>query len=208
MVRADSVYFERKFAMRVSYTPEQKARAIEVYNETRSYAETLRRLGYPSWHVLFGWVRDPGPKPKLRRPDAPAKRYGWELKRLAVEKVASDLLIKDVANELDVANCATIYERIRKWRMEGDMRLMSKREQVEAGVFKTRAQLEAALPDVVAEPKRLAAWLMAEKAVLERELELAKQSPSGIPGKPSNKAKARSLTSPGACYRSRCPSRP
>ena len=39
--------------MRASYTPEQKARAIEVCNETRSYAETIRRLGCPSRHVLF-----------------------------------------------------------------------------------------------------------------------------------------------------------
>ena len=69
--------------------------------------------------------------------------------------------------------------------------LMSKREQVEAGAYKTRAQLEAALPDDVAELKRLAARLMAEKAVLERELELAKKSPGGIPGKLPNKAKAK-----------------
>ena len=33
--------------MRVSYTPEQKARAVEVYNETKSYAKTIRILGYP-----------------------------------------------------------------------------------------------------------------------------------------------------------------
>ena len=51
---------------------------------------------------------------------------------------------------------------------------MGKKGQVEAGVYKTRAQLEAALPDDVAELKRLTAKLMAEKAVLERELELAK----------------------------------
>ena len=176
--------------MRVSYTPEQKARAIEVYNETKSYAKTLRILGYPSRHVLFDWVRNPGPKPKPKLPGRPAKRYGWELKSLAVSKVLDGADIKLVAEELGVTNYATIYEWIRKWRTGGDVGLMSKREQLEAGAYKTRAQLEAALPDDVGELKRLAASLMAEKAVLERELELAKKSPGGIPGKLPNRAKA------------------
>ena len=177
--------------MRVSYTPEQKAKAIKAYNETKSYAKTIRMLGYPSRHVLFDWVRNPGPKPKPKSPCKPAKRYGWELKKLAVEKVANGQDIKSVANQLGVVNYATIYEWIRKWRKEGNVGLMSKREQVEAGAYRTRAQLEAALPDDVGELKRLAAKLMAEKAVLERELELAKKSPGGIPEKLPNRAKAR-----------------
>lgn len=90
-----------------------------------------------------------------------------------------------------MVNYATVYEWIRKWRTEGDVGLMSKRERIEAGAYKTRAQLEAALPDDVDELKRLAARLMTEKAVLERELELAKKSPGGIPGKLPNKSKAK-----------------
>lgn len=177
--------------MRVSYTPEQKARAIEVYNKTKSYAKTIRMLGYPSRHVLFDWVRNPGPKPKPKSPGKPAKRYGWELKKLAVEEVADGQDIRSVADQLGVVNYATVYEWIRKWRTEGDVGLMSKRERIEAGAYKTRAQLEAALPDDVDELKRLAARLMTEKAVLERELELAKKSPGGIPGKLPNKSKAK-----------------
>lgn len=83
--------------MRVSYTPEQKAKAIEVYNETKSYAKTLRILGYPSRHVLFDWVKNPGSKPKPKQPERPAKRYAWELKGLAVAKVLSGGDIKLVA---------------------------------------------------------------------------------------------------------------
>ena len=177
--------------MRISYTPAQKARAVEVYNETRSYAKTLRMLGYPSRHVLFDWVKNPEPKPKPKQPERPAKRYGWELKSLAVSKVLDGADIKKVAEELGVTNYATIYEWIRKWRTGGDVGLMSRKEQIEAGTYKTRAQLEAALPDDVGELKRLAASLMAEKAVLERELELAKKSPGGIPGKLPSRAKAR-----------------
>lgn len=106
-----------------------------------------------------------------------------------------------------MANRATVYEWIRKWRVEGGVKLMGKKGQVEAGVYKTRAQLEAALPDDVAELKRLTAKLMAEKAVLERPAGAGKTSGS-IPGKLPNKAKAKSLTSSGTGYRSRCPSRP
>ncbi|MBQ3282817.1 MAG: transposase, partial [Atopobiaceae bacterium] len=168
--------------MRISYTPAQKARAVEVYNETKSYAKTLRMLGYPSRHVLFDWVKNPGPKPKPKQSERPAKRYCWELKSLAVSKVLDGADIKRVAEELGVTNYATIYEWIRKWRTGGDVGLMSRKEQIEAGAYKTRAQLEAALPDDVGELKRLAVSLMAEKAVLERELELAKKSPGGIPG--------------------------
>ncbi|WP_164470998.1 IS3 family transposase [Gordonibacter sp. Marseille-P4307] len=140
---------------------------------------------------MFDWVRNPGPKPKPESPGKPAKRYGWELKKLAVEEVANGQDIRSVADQLGVVNYATVHEWIRKWRTEGDVGLMGKREQIEAGAYKTRAQLEAALPDGVDELKRLAARLTTEKAVLERELELAKKSPGGIPGKLPNKSKAK-----------------
>ena len=160
--------------MRVSYTPEQKIKAIEVYEETRSYAKTIRILGYPSRHVLFDWVRDPNPKPKPARPANPTKRYSWDLKKLAVIRVIGGHDIRSVADELGITNYANIYGWIRRWRTEGDAGLMSKRERIEAGTYKTKAQLEAALPDDPEELRRLAAKLMVENAVLEQELELAK----------------------------------
>ena len=100
--------------MRISYTPAQKARAVEVYNETRSYAKTLRMLGYPSRHVLFDWVKNPEPKPKPKQPERPAKRYGWELKSLAVSKVLDGADIKKVAEELGVTN--SYVHRGVKWQ--------------------------------------------------------------------------------------------
>lgn len=160
--------------MKVSYTQDQRDLARSVYEETKSYAKTIRILGYPSRHVLFDWVRNPEPKKKPKRPEAPAKRYGWKLKALAVERVSSGEDIREVASELGVTNYATIYEWLRKWRSEGSVGLMSKREKIEEGVFRTRAQMESSLPDDAAELKKIAARLMAEKAVLERELELAK----------------------------------
>lgn len=177
--------------MKVSYTPEQKAKAIATYKKVGSYSKALRILGYPSRHVLFEWVKNPGPKPKPRKPDGRPRRYGWELKKAAVEKVIAGQDIRGVATELGIVNHASIYEWIRKWRTEGDLGLMSKKEMIEAGVYRTRAQLEAALPDDVAELKRMAASLIAEKAVLEKELELAKKFPGGIPGKLPARARAR-----------------
>lgn len=51
--------------------------------------------------------------------------------------------------------------------------------------------MERALPDDMAELKRLAAELMVERAMLERELELVKKDVGVIPGQLSNLCKTR-----------------
>ena len=66
---------------------------------------------------------------------------------------------------------------------------MSKKEKLELGIYKTRAQLKDSLPDDINELKNLAAKLIAEKAVLEQELELVKKSEGSIPGKTASKTK-------------------
>ncbi|WP_244303281.1 hypothetical protein [Leucobacter coleopterorum] len=53
---------------------------------------------------------------------------------------------------------------------------MSRAEKAKADGFPTRASLERGLPDDVDELKRLAADLMVQRAVLERELELVKKT--------------------------------
>lgn len=50
--------------------------------------------------------------------------------------------------------------------MHGEEGLMSKKEKVDRGIYKTKAQLVKSLPDDVSELKELAAKLMVEKAVL------------------------------------------
>lgn len=177
--------------MKKIYTPEQKAMAVRTYDELKSYSATLRLLGYPSRHVLFDWVRSPGPKPKPKRPEGPAKRYTWETKKTAILRVMGGDDIRDVAADLGVTNSATIYEWVHRWRMGGDIGLMSRKEQMESGTYKTRAQLEAALPDDVGQLKKLAAELMARNAVLERELDYSKKHPGGIPGKLPAKVRTR-----------------
>lgn len=169
--------------MRITYTIEQKRKAVQTYKKLGSFTKTIRKLGYPSNHVLCEWVRNGIEVRKPRKPNAPSKRYDWRLKHEAVSRVLSGENIKDVAEALKVTNCATIYEWVRYFRERGTIALMSKKEQIEAGIYKTRAQLKKSLPDDPEELKDIAARLLAEKAVLEQELELAKKSPGGIPEK-------------------------
>ncbi len=68
---------------------------------------------------------------------------------------------------------------------------MSKAEKAQADGFPTRASLERDLPDDVHELKRLAADLMVQRAVLERELELVKKDVGVIPGQLTNLHKTR-----------------
>ncbi|WP_306792738.1 hypothetical protein [Collinsella ureilytica] len=90
--------------MKVSYTQEQRAKAVKVYRKTKSFAQTIRILGYPSRHILFDWVKHPNPKPKSKQPRTPAKRYSWQLKRLAVAKVISGQDIKEIAYKLGIVS--------------------------------------------------------------------------------------------------------
>lgn len=160
--------------MRVTCTVEQKRKAVQTYKKPGPFTKTMRKLGYPSNHVLCEWVRDGIKTRKPRKPDAPSKRYGWRLKHEAVSRVLSGENVKNAAEALKVTNCATVYEWVRRFRERGTVALMSKEGQIEAGIYKTRAQLEKSLPDDPEELKDIAARLLAEKAVLEQELELAK----------------------------------
>ena len=169
--------------MRVTYTIEQKRKAVQTYKKLGSFTETMRKLGYPSNHVLCEWVRNGIKTRKPRKPDAPSKRYDWRPKHEAVSRVPSGENVKDAAEALKVTDCATVCEWARCLRERGTVALMSKEGQIEASVYKTRAQLEKSLPDDPEELKDIAARLSAEKAVPEQELELAKKSPGGIPEK-------------------------
>lgn len=55
--------------MKVVYAVEQKKKAVATYRKLKSYAATIRQLGYPSRHVLFDWVRESGSigRPKKAR---------------------------------------------------------------------------------------------------------------------------------------------
>jgi transposase InsO family protein/transposase-like protein len=176
--------------VKVSYTPKQRQKAIDTYEELRSYSATLRVLGYPSRHVLYNWVKGISRKKASGNSLREARHYDWRLKFEAVRRTLDGEGIRDVAKELGITNYATVYEWARNWRTKGSAGLMSKKEQIEAGIYKTKAQLKKALPDDVGKLEDLAARLLVEKAVLEQELELAKKPTGSIPGKLLSRHKA------------------
>lgn len=75
---------------------------------------------------------------------------------------------------------AVPYERVRIYQQKGQAGLMSRWGRIEAGVYKTKALLNKELSDDPEELKGLAARPIAEKAILEQELELAKFSPKPL----------------------------
>lgn len=98
--------------------------------------------------------------------------------------------VKDVAEENGMTSHAVLYEWVRIYRRKGQVGLMGRKERIEAGVYKTKARLKKALPDDPEELKELAARLMAEKAMLEQELEMAKKTPGPHPGETAAQSKA------------------
>lgn len=178
--------------MKVVYTVEQKKKAVATCRKLKSYAATIRQLGHPSRHVLFDWVRESGSigRPK-KHAYTPPKRYPWMTKPEMVGAVMSGRSVKDVAEELGMAGHAVLYEWVRIYRRKGQVGLMSRKEQIEAGVYKTKARLKKELPDDPEELKELAARLMAEKAMLEQELKMAKKMPGPHPGETATQSKGR-----------------
>ncbi|MEG1545484.1 MAG: helix-turn-helix domain-containing protein [Tannerellaceae bacterium] len=98
------------------------------------------------------------------------------MKLEAVNKVLNDEKVQEVADSLAVVNYSVIYEWIRNWRTKGSAGLMDKKEQIEEGIYETKAQPKKELPHNIGELKELTARLGAERALLEQELELAKKS--------------------------------
>lgn len=176
--------------MRVSYTPAQREAAIMTYQRLGSYTQTIRAIGYPSLHVLHDWVKEGPPSTHPRPPARPPRHYSWEFKAQVVTRVLSGELVKDVAADLRMPTHVQIYKWVQKWRAHGERGVMTKTEKAKADNFPTRASLERDLPDDIDELKRLAADLMVQRAVLERELELVKKDVGVIPGQLTNLHKA------------------
>ncbi|WP_182049031.1 IS3 family transposase [Changpingibacter yushuensis] len=177
--------------MRVVYSAEQKRVAVATFRRLGSYVKTIRKLGYPSRHVLHDWVHQSrrGRKPVVKR--QPARHYPWTVKLSAVERMNAGQSVKDIAGDLGIVNHMLLYKWMRLWNQEGERALMTRREKREADGLATRAQLEKSLPDDPDELRRLAARLLVEKHVLEHELDLVKKDGGVIPGQLSNLNKTR-----------------
>ena len=173
--------------VRKVYSVEQKRFAVATYRKLGSYEKTLRMLGYPSRHVLHDWVKESGRGGirKKRRPRKPARHYTYVFKEAAVVRVLGGEDVARVAGELRLSHVAVLYKWIALWNAEGQWGLMTKKEKVTSGMA-TRAQLEKSLPSDPEELRAVAASLLVDKAVLERELELVKKDAGVIPGQLSN----------------------
>ena len=176
--------------MRVSYSPAQREAAIATYSRLGSYSQTIRAIGYPSRHVLHDWVREGPPSTRPRPPARPPRHYSWEFKAQVVERVLAGEMVKDVAADLGMPTHMQIYKWVQKWREHGQRGVMTKTERAKADGFPTRASLERDLPDDLEELKRLAAELLVQRAILERELELVKKDVGVIPGQLTNMHKS------------------
>lgn len=177
--------------MKITYTAEQRRTAVAKYRRLGSYTKTVRVLGYPSLHTLHEWVRNTKPGGNPRATPRPPRHYSWKFKLAAVQRVLAGEDVKHVAEERFMNTHVTLYSWVQLWREHGDYGLMNKREKAQADGFPTRASLERTLPDDPNELKRIAADLMVEKAVLQRELELVKKDEGVIPDQLSNLNKTR-----------------
>lgn len=175
--------------MKIIYSKEEKEKAVKTYKKLKSYAATIRVLGYPSRHVLFDWVKCSQKPKKNNQPQKPAKHYNWQTKKLAVIAAMNGDSVKNIAIKFNITNSQHIYKWIRKYKAKGDEGLMSKKERIDKGLYKTRKQLENNLPSSKTELKKLAAELMVKNAVLEEELKLSKKLKGVIPKQLSSKTK-------------------
>ncbi|MFT8705506.1 IS3 family transposase [Bifidobacterium aquikefiricola] len=171
------------------HTAEQKRVAVATYRRHKSYAKTLRLLGYPSRHVLFDWVR--GSRPGRKKPIARSayRSYSVTVKLEAVNRMLAGEPVVDVAAGLDVANHMLLYKWMHAWHLGGEEGLMTRSERKQREGYRTRAQPEASLPDDPVELRRLSARLLVGKAVLEKELDLVKKDAGVIPGQLTNTSK-------------------
>lgn len=159
--------------MKVSYTPEEKKTAIVTHKRVKSYSKTIAILGYPSYHTLIDWVKGisrGNPDRLVSKPH----HYSWTVKRTAIDMMLSGTDKDAIATRLGIHCPQQIYKWVRIWRAEGDSGLMSKNERGETRKRPTKKQLLESLPKDTDELRELTVTLMAEKSILEKELELLK----------------------------------
>ena len=113
------------------YSNEKRVRAIQVYQESGSIAQTIRTLGYPGRQTLYTWIRAEKQAPKeksiyrgINTPDHP-RHPPVELKMEVLHRcfeLGED--VKAVAEEIGYSR-ASIYIWRRKYLQKGMAALMN-----------------------------------------------------------------------------------
>jgi len=118
--------------MRVVYSIEQKRVAVATFRRLGSYVKTIRKLGYPSRHVLHDWVHQSGRGRKSVVKRQPPRHYPWTVTLAGVQRMNTGQSVKDIAGDLGVVNHMLLYKWMRLWNHDGERGLMTKRDKREA----------------------------------------------------------------------------
>lgn len=86
--------------MKVVYTDEQRREAVAKFRRCHSYTKTCRELGYPSLHTLRVWVSQTRPGKKRAKKRKAPRRYGWQIKLEAVERMEGGQRVDHIAKDL------------------------------------------------------------------------------------------------------------
>lgn len=177
--------------MKISYSVEDRRRAVAEYRRVKSVTKAVRNLGYPARRTLYDWIRYgiQQRKPKHTHLLEGNRRYPWQLKLQAVELFEAGYRPKEIQERLDLTTFAIVYDWARRFRESGEWGLMSKRERDQHRDLPTQAALEASLPNDPEKLRKLAAQLLVDKAVLEQELSLVKKDVSVTVGELTNRQK-------------------
>lgn len=145
--------------MKVSYSVEDRRRAVAEYKRVKSVTKAVRNLGYPARRTLYDWIRygTARRKPKRTHLLEGNRRYSWQLKLEAVELFQAGYRPKEIKARLDLTTFAIVYAWARRFRESGEWGLMTKRERDQHREVPTRAALEASLPDDPDKLRKLAA---------------------------------------------------
>lgn len=102
----------------MSFTPEQKKRALEVLEECDGKVTlAIRKLGYPCRQTMYAWIQESAAA-HVRTAGRPFSHYDSETKAEAVRLVQVGMDGKDVAKALGVLNAATMYNWARSAERE------------------------------------------------------------------------------------------
>lgn len=95
----------------MSFTPEQRKRALEVLEECGGrVTPAIRKLGYPPRQTMHAWIRE-SDAAHAGTAGRPFVHYDPETRAEAVRPVQGGTDGKDVARALGVLNAATVYNR-------------------------------------------------------------------------------------------------
>ena len=114
------------------YSQEQKEKAIQLYDQTKSVTETIRILGYPTRRNLYTWISEKNSPPKVRK-DYPIIDNPPEHPRNPSLDVKLDAIhrcfqlgenIKYVSEDIGYSR-TSIYQWRKRYLKEGTLGLMN-----------------------------------------------------------------------------------